>query len=218
MLWSDSTHLANFGSASVWPLYLYFGNLSKYFRGKPGSGASNHITYIPSVSTCLCDSSLSQYSLALTDRFLTLYMMLSQVIARKPASSHIAIANWCTAFGPNSLMMNLWRLIVMVSWWSALMVYGVSFTHKFLCTQQTILRSKPIQLSPLVHSTNIVYKSATRNHPKQWRLPMSPVYNKKKWYMETWTPKWFQGSPVRSSNISFECHHLGHWIHLWAWA
>ena len=67
MLWSDSTHLANFGSVSVWPLYLYFGNLSKYFQGKPGSGASHHITYIPSVSTCLCDSSLSQYSLALTN-------------------------------------------------------------------------------------------------------------------------------------------------------
>lgn len=56
MLWSDSTHLANFGSASVWPLYLYFDNLSKYFRGKPGSGASHHIAYIPSVSTCLCES------------------------------------------------------------------------------------------------------------------------------------------------------------------
>lgn len=49
MFWSDSTHLANFGTAKVWPLYLYFGNLSKYFRGKPSSGASHHIAYIPSV-------------------------------------------------------------------------------------------------------------------------------------------------------------------------
>ncbi len=32
-----------------WPLYLYFGNLSKYFRGKPSSGASHHVAYIPSV-------------------------------------------------------------------------------------------------------------------------------------------------------------------------
>lgn len=53
MFWSDSTHLANFGSASVWPLYLFFGNLSKYFRGKPGSGASHHVAYIPSVSIFL---------------------------------------------------------------------------------------------------------------------------------------------------------------------
>jgi hypothetical protein len=50
MFWSDSTHLANFGTAKVWPLYLYFANLSKYFRGKPGSGASHHVAYIPSVS------------------------------------------------------------------------------------------------------------------------------------------------------------------------
>lgn len=49
MFWSDSTHLANFGTAHVWPLYLYFGNLSKYFRGKPNSGASHHVAYIPSV-------------------------------------------------------------------------------------------------------------------------------------------------------------------------
>ncbi|KAJ7769145.1 hypothetical protein DFH07DRAFT_736126, partial [Mycena maculata] len=28
MFWSDSTHLANFGNASLWPLYTFFGNLS----------------------------------------------------------------------------------------------------------------------------------------------------------------------------------------------
>jgi hypothetical protein len=49
MFWSDSTHVANFGTAKVWPLYLYFANLSKYFRGKPSSAASHHIAYIPSV-------------------------------------------------------------------------------------------------------------------------------------------------------------------------
>jgi hypothetical protein len=50
MFWSDSTHLASFGTAKVWPLYLYFGNISKYLRGKPGSGACHHVAYIPSVS------------------------------------------------------------------------------------------------------------------------------------------------------------------------
>jgi Plavaka transposase len=49
MFWSDSTHLASFGTASVWPLYMYFANLSKYLRGKPGSGAAHHVAYIPSV-------------------------------------------------------------------------------------------------------------------------------------------------------------------------
>lgn len=50
MLWSDSTHLANFGTASLWPIYAYFGNQSKYTRGKPTSFAAHHIAYIPSVS------------------------------------------------------------------------------------------------------------------------------------------------------------------------
>ena len=30
MFWSDSTRLAQFGHASAWPIYLFFGNLSKY--------------------------------------------------------------------------------------------------------------------------------------------------------------------------------------------
>lgn len=51
MFWSDSTHLASFGTAKVWPLYMYFGNLSKYLRAKPNSAASHHIAYIPSVSS-----------------------------------------------------------------------------------------------------------------------------------------------------------------------
>lgn len=49
MFWSDSTHLANFGTAKVWPLYMYIGNLSKYIRGKLSSGACHHVAYIPSV-------------------------------------------------------------------------------------------------------------------------------------------------------------------------
>jgi hypothetical protein len=51
MFWSDSTHLTNFGTAKVWPLYMYFANLSKYIRAKPNSGACHHMAYIPSVSS-----------------------------------------------------------------------------------------------------------------------------------------------------------------------
>ncbi|KAJ7894119.1 hypothetical protein B0H13DRAFT_1624914 [Mycena leptocephala] len=50
MFWSDSTHLANFGTAKLWPIYMRFGNLSKYIRAKPSSGAEHHVAYIPSVS------------------------------------------------------------------------------------------------------------------------------------------------------------------------
>jgi len=49
MLWSDSTHLTSFGKASLWPIYLFFGNQSKYLRAKPQSFACHHLAYIPSV-------------------------------------------------------------------------------------------------------------------------------------------------------------------------
>ena len=50
MLWSDSTHLASFGSASLWPIYLFFGNQSKYDRAKPTTFSAHHLAYIPEVS------------------------------------------------------------------------------------------------------------------------------------------------------------------------
>jgi hypothetical protein len=49
-LWSDSTHLTSFGNASLWPIYLYVGNLSKYIRSKPTSNSAHHLAYIPKVS------------------------------------------------------------------------------------------------------------------------------------------------------------------------
>jgi hypothetical protein len=49
MTWSDSTHLTSFGNASLWPIYLFLGNLSKYTRGKPSAFAAHHLAYIPKV-------------------------------------------------------------------------------------------------------------------------------------------------------------------------
>jgi Plavaka transposase len=49
MFWSDSTLLADFGSASLWPCYLFFGNDSKDQRGKPSANLCNHVAYFESV-------------------------------------------------------------------------------------------------------------------------------------------------------------------------
>ncbi|KAF6743073.1 hypothetical protein DFP72DRAFT_829097 [Ephemerocybe angulata] len=46
-MWSDSTHLTQFGSASLWPVYVGFANQSKYTRGKPSTFSSHHLAYIP---------------------------------------------------------------------------------------------------------------------------------------------------------------------------
>ncbi|KAF7976664.1 hypothetical protein HWV62_6005 [Athelia sp. TMB] len=55
LCWSDSTHLTSFGMAKLWPLYVYIANLSKYFRGRPGSAAAHHIAYIPSLPDSIQD-------------------------------------------------------------------------------------------------------------------------------------------------------------------
>lgn len=49
LLYSDSTHLASFGTASCWPVYLFFGSQSKYIRAMPSSSACHHIAYMPKV-------------------------------------------------------------------------------------------------------------------------------------------------------------------------
>ncbi|KAK7054049.1 hypothetical protein R3P38DRAFT_2500851 [Favolaschia claudopus] len=43
MWWSDSTHLASFGDAALWPLYLFFGNQSSWLRLKPRSNLCHHL-------------------------------------------------------------------------------------------------------------------------------------------------------------------------------
>jgi hypothetical protein len=49
MFSSDSTHLTSFGEASLWPIYLYFGNESKYRRGNPTYHLGNHVGYMRKV-------------------------------------------------------------------------------------------------------------------------------------------------------------------------
>ena len=49
MLGSDATHLANFGTASLWPLYLFFGNMSKYTSSRPSEFPASHLAYLPKV-------------------------------------------------------------------------------------------------------------------------------------------------------------------------
>ena len=48
--YSDATLLAQFGTAFLWPVYIFFGNLSKYIRCQPSSHAAHHMAYFPSVS------------------------------------------------------------------------------------------------------------------------------------------------------------------------
>lgn len=50
MFASDATQLTSFGQARIWPLYMNFGNDSKYRRSKPSLHLCNHVAYFKKVS------------------------------------------------------------------------------------------------------------------------------------------------------------------------
>jgi hypothetical protein len=84
-LYSDSTVLSMIGNVSLWPIYMFFGSMSKYASMKPSSNSECHIAYIPSVYftsifSCLfvdilCFSSLAQ-SNHHTKNFTVYYLLL----------------------------------------------------------------------------------------------------------------------------------------------
>ncbi|KDQ25345.1 hypothetical protein PLEOSDRAFT_160001 [Pleurotus ostreatus PC15] len=71
MFWSDSTHLASFGNASLWPLYTLWGNQSKYTRARPTANACNHQAYIPSLPDNLADQYRNHFGVPPSAQMLT---------------------------------------------------------------------------------------------------------------------------------------------------
>jgi hypothetical protein len=61
-LGSDATHLASFGTASLWPVYVFFGNQSKYNASKPSECAAYHLAYMPKVGGIIPLSSATSKS------------------------------------------------------------------------------------------------------------------------------------------------------------
>ena len=49
MFYSDTTHLTSFGTACLYPMYMYVGNQSQYTRAKASEFTAHHIAYIPKV-------------------------------------------------------------------------------------------------------------------------------------------------------------------------
>jgi hypothetical protein len=72
MFWSDSTHLTNFGSASLWPLYLFFGNESKYTRASMHYDSCHHVAYLPKVCFFLIQGWKTLTILQVTGQFFRL--------------------------------------------------------------------------------------------------------------------------------------------------
>ena len=69
--YSDTTMLAQFGNAFLWPVYIYFANLSKYIRCQPSSHAAHHTAYFPSVCSISVLSSVNHLIINMQHSFLT---------------------------------------------------------------------------------------------------------------------------------------------------
>jgi hypothetical protein len=84
MIWSDSTSLAQFGNAQLWPIYIYFGNQSKYSRAQPSSFAAHHVAYMPKVLFLNSHSKISNLRLSLTTEFRNFILKFSERLLQQP--------------------------------------------------------------------------------------------------------------------------------------
>ena len=104
MAYSDSTHLANFGTAALWPIYFFIGLTSKYIRSKPTSFSAHHLAYIPSVSNIYC----------------LLKLVLSVTISKLPDSIQdvykeiygTAVNSDILTFSKRELVHSIWGLLI----------------------------------------------------------------------------------------------------------
>ncbi len=80
MVYSDSTCLANFGTAALWPAYVGFGSISKYVQAIPSFFQSHHLAYFPVV----CGSLLA-YMLTSIEKVLSFsYRIIFKTFIWKP--------------------------------------------------------------------------------------------------------------------------------------
>ncbi|KAK0479626.1 hypothetical protein IW261DRAFT_1564281 [Armillaria novae-zelandiae] len=71
MVYTDSTHLANFGDASLWPGYLFVGLLSKLLTAMPDAYAAHHFVYMPELPDIIQDVYQAKFGEPAPDALLT---------------------------------------------------------------------------------------------------------------------------------------------------
>jgi hypothetical protein len=71
MLYSDATHVAQFGQAKLWPIYVYFANQSKYERYQPSANDGHNVAFLPSVFLFVMISNHQSLTKCLTTSCLT---------------------------------------------------------------------------------------------------------------------------------------------------
>ena len=116
MFWSDATKLTAFGDAKLWPLYVFFGNKSKYRRSQPTNGLCSHAAYFQSVKCSifwsnLCVNSSPSYQTNSRIFWQSTWATRPPLVYFLPTASE----NSSTNSGGYSLMKSFWRPISMGS-------------------------------------------------------------------------------------------------------
>jgi hypothetical protein len=88
MLASDCTQLTNFGSASVWPIYMMFANQPKEERVRPSCHTVHHLAYAPSVSLCQSTYTFHLRFVQLSQDFVTQYQEKTGQAPKPAAKVH----------------------------------------------------------------------------------------------------------------------------------
>lgn len=176
MLGSDETHLANFGTASLWPLYMFFGNMSKYDTCKPSEFAACHLAYLPKVYYHLTDGTL--FGLIMNP--LSCPTILPIHISKNMGSllhrrlSHIAAGSYTMQSSNSFSEASLQRHMMRVSLSNFRMESPDACSLASTVTRPTIQRS-PLQASRSQSIADICEQSSHRSHQEHGLLPLSTV-------------------------------------------
>ena len=136
------------------------GNLSKYIRAQPNSGALLHLAYIPSVSPCGKIKFLRCSTLLSSSRnpFTILHQpFIRNGDPRNNRSYHTVVENSCTPSGEKFLMMISFMHILMGLLSDAWMELNAVYIHVSSLILQTILRSKQI-FSSTFQMLNVLFR------------------------------------------------------------
>jgi len=142
MFWSDTTQLTAFGDAQLWPLYMYFGNESKYTRCQLSAHLCNHIAYFQTVCHYSTGRWLTDIPLSFLMISKTLRSITSRISGLVTLSLHTVTGNSFTANGKSSLTKSLFMRMSMGSLLRSQILFRGSCFPISLHTQLTTQRSK----------------------------------------------------------------------------
>lgn len=141
MLGSDATHLADFGTASLWPIYVFFGNMFKYDRSRTSEFATCHLAYLPKVAHLSLPPGPADHLVASSQMTLQIHtrggLEFHHLMMLSPIAGGSCIMLWLSTSSRASLKRYTKMVLLLHSQMESAVVSSPSST----ATQQTTQRS-----------------------------------------------------------------------------